>query len=75
MATYVLVHGGNMSNETWNRLTVGKPVHTKDGKMGGMIWDGTVSALRAQDHRVFAPTLGDENSRHPDRSYRSGVSS
>jgi pimeloyl-ACP methyl ester carboxylesterase len=61
MATYVLVHGGNMSTETWNRLTVGKPVHTKDGKMGGMIWDGTVSALMAQVHRVFAPTLGDEN--------------
>jgi pimeloyl-ACP methyl ester carboxylesterase len=61
MATYVLVHGGNMSTETWNRLTSEILIHTKDGKMGGMIWDGTVSALRAQDHRVFAPTLKDEH--------------
>jgi pimeloyl-ACP methyl ester carboxylesterase len=61
MATYVLVHGGNMSTETWNKLTVGKPVFTKDGKMGGMYWDGTVSALAAHNHRVFAPTFGDEH--------------
>jgi pimeloyl-ACP methyl ester carboxylesterase len=61
MATYVLVHGGNMSTETWNKLTVGKPVCTKDGHMGAMYWDGTVSALRAQDHRVFAPGLKDEH--------------
>jgi len=61
MATYVLVHGGNMSTETWNKLTVGKPVYTKDGYLGGRIWDGTVSALRAHNHRVFAPTLTDEH--------------
>jgi pimeloyl-ACP methyl ester carboxylesterase len=61
LATYVLVHGGNMSTETWNRLTVGRPVHTKDGLMGGRIWDGTARALAAAGHRAFAPTLGDEN--------------
>ncbi len=60
MATYVLVHGGNMSTETWNKLTVGKQVYTQDGKMGGAIWDGTASALTAHNHRVFAPTLKDE---------------
>jgi len=64
MATYVLVHGGNMSTETWNRLTIGEPVHTKDGTLGAGYWDGTVSALRAHNHRVFAPTLIDENHCH-----------
>lgn len=61
MATYVFVHGGNMSTETWNRLTVGKKVKTQDGLMGGMIWDGTAAALKAAGHQVFAPTLEDEN--------------
>ena len=61
MANYVLVHGGNMTTETWNKLTVGKPVYTKDGHLGSKYWDGTVSALRAHNHRVFAPTLQDEH--------------
>jgi pimeloyl-ACP methyl ester carboxylesterase len=64
MATYVFVHGGNMSTETWNRLTIGDPVHTKDGYLGAGYWDGVVSVLRAHNHRVFAPTLKDENSCH-----------
>lgn len=61
MADYVLVHGGNMSTETWNKLTVGSPIYTKDGHLGARYWDGTVTALRAHHHRVFAPTLQDEN--------------
>ena len=64
MATYVLVHGGSMSAETWNKLSTGDPVSTKDGWMGGRIWDGTVSVLTAQNHRVFAPTLRDEYTCH-----------
>jgi pimeloyl-ACP methyl ester carboxylesterase len=64
MADYVLVHGGNMSTETWNKLTVGDPVYTIDGKMGEKYWDGTVSALKAHHNRVFAPALGDENTHH-----------
>jgi len=60
MATYVLVHGGNMSTETWNKLTVRNPIYTKDGHLGSKYWDGTVSALTAHNHRVFAPTLKDE---------------
>lgn len=64
MSTYVLVHGGNMSTETWNRLTIGDPVHTKDGNMGAGYWDGTVLALTAHNHRVFAPALMDENRCH-----------
>jgi pimeloyl-ACP methyl ester carboxylesterase len=62
MADYVLVHGGNMSVETWNRLTTGDPVCTEDGTMGGKIWDGTVTVLQKHGHRAFAPTLADEHS-------------
>jgi pimeloyl-ACP methyl ester carboxylesterase len=60
MADFILVHGGNMETTTWNRLTTGDPVYTEDGKMGGRIWDGTVSVLREYGHRAFAPTLADE---------------
>ncbi|PKL70871.1 MAG: alpha/beta hydrolase [Methanomicrobiales archaeon HGW-Methanomicrobiales-1] len=62
MANYVLVHGGNMTTETWNKLTRGDPVHTPDGTMGGRIWDPVVPVLLAQGHHVFAPTLKDEHS-------------
>ena len=39
MADYILVHGGNMTTETWNRLNRGTPVNTPDGTMGGRIWE------------------------------------
>lgn len=61
MADYVLVHGGNMSVDTWNRLTTGDPLYTEDGTLGGMIWDGTAAFLEMHGHRAFAPTLADEN--------------
>jgi pimeloyl-ACP methyl ester carboxylesterase len=61
MANYVLVHGGNMSTETWNKLTVGKPVQTPDGRMGGLIWDPVMPALKAQGHGAFTLTLKDEH--------------
>ncbi|NMB79093.1 MAG: alpha/beta hydrolase [Methanomicrobiales archaeon] len=64
MADYVLVHGGNMSTETWNRLTIGAPVSTPDGLLGPKYWDGTVAVLSAAGHRVFAPALLDERSCH-----------
>lgn len=59
MATYVLVHGGNMSTETWNKLS-GQNISTKNGHMGARYWDGTVDALVSVGHRAFAPTLPDE---------------
>ena len=62
MAGYVLVHGGNMSTETWNKLAPGNPIQTADGKLGGRVWDTVVSALKAHNHSVFAPTLKDEYS-------------
>lgn len=60
----MLVHGGNISTETWNRLTVGKLVQTEDGYLGAGCWDGTIAALRAQGHQAFAPALKDERRCH-----------
>lgn len=59
METYVLVQGGDMSTETWNKLS-GQNVTTENGHMGASYWDGTVDALESDGNRVFAPTLGDE---------------
>jgi len=59
METYVLVQGGNMSTETWNKLS-GQKISTKDGQMGASYWKGTVEALESAGHRAFAPTLSDE---------------
>jgi pimeloyl-ACP methyl ester carboxylesterase len=60
MATFVLVHGGSMSTDTWNRLA-GREDYPPGGELGGKYWDGTVAALSSRGHRVFAPTLGDEH--------------
>lgn len=60
MDAIVLVHGGNTSTETWNRLTVGSQVFTEDGFLGAWYWNGTVEDLSTFNHQVFAPTLGDE---------------
>ena len=62
MANYVLVHGGNMSVDTWNRLTVGAHICTQNGKMGGKIWEPIIPALEERNHRTFAPDLADEYS-------------
>jgi pimeloyl-ACP methyl ester carboxylesterase len=61
MGTYILVHGGNMSTETWNKLTVGAPIYTPDGKMGARVWDPIIPALKAHNYSVFAPILKDEH--------------
>ncbi len=61
MADYVLIHGGNMTTVTWNRLTTGSPIQTPDGTMGGRIWDPVRPVLEGAGHRVFAPTLADEH--------------
>lgn len=50
-----------MDVATWNRLTTGKPVHTTDGKLGGMVWDPILPALRAHGHTTLSPTLEDEH--------------
>ena len=59
--SFVLVHGGNMSTETWNRFTIGERVSTPDGKMGGRIWEPVLAELRPNAQSIFTPTLGDEH--------------
>jgi pimeloyl-ACP methyl ester carboxylesterase len=60
MATYILVHGGSLSAETWNRLT--KRHDFPEGtRLGARYWDGTVAALEAHGHRAVAPALADEH--------------
>jgi pimeloyl-ACP methyl ester carboxylesterase len=61
MADYVLVHGGSVGTQTWNRLAKGPPVETPDGLMGGRIWDAVAATLEERGHRPFAPTLPDEH--------------
>lgn len=61
MADYALVHGGNMSVATWNKLTVDEPVSAPDGTLGPHIWDKTIAFLAAHGHRAFAPALADES--------------
>ena len=59
MATFVLVHGGNMSTDTWNRLT-GRNDYPAGGQLGPRYWEGIVSFLEAHGHHAFAPALADE---------------
>lgn len=60
MADYVLVHGGNLSTDTWNQLAK-RNDYPPGEHLGGKIWDKTASFLRAKRHRVFAPTLLNEH--------------
>lgn len=61
MADYVLVHGGNVSTDTWNRITKGPQIHTSDGRLGGAVWETVTPTLNKRKHRCFTPTLGDEH--------------
>jgi pimeloyl-ACP methyl ester carboxylesterase len=60
MVTYVLVHGGSMSTDGWNRLT-NRNTYPPGGRLGGRIWEGTVAMLREHGHRAYALTLADEH--------------
>lgn len=57
MADYVLVHGGDVSTEAWDKITKGSPVHTENNRMGCLVWESVAHLLRVQGHRVSAPTL------------------
>ena len=60
MANYVLVHGGNVSTDTWNKLTNNNEY--PNGKyLGGECWKYNVIGLKQHGHKVFAPDLKDEN--------------
>ncbi|OPY85809.1 MAG: Alpha/beta hydrolase family protein [Smithella sp. PtaU1.Bin162] len=60
MADYVLVHGGNMTTDTWNRLAR-RNDYPPGGHLGNKYWDGTTAFLTQYNHCVFAPELRDEN--------------
>jgi len=60
MAHYVLVHGGNIPSETWNRLTE-RNTYPPGTLLGAKVWDGTKAFLESHGHRVFAPSLPDEH--------------
>ena len=59
MATFVLVHGGNMSAETWNRLS-GRNRYPPGMHLGPRYWEDTAAFLREHGHTVLSPALGDE---------------
>jgi pimeloyl-ACP methyl ester carboxylesterase len=61
MASYVLVHGGNVSTETWNKLANHND-YPLGGHLGGRVWDSIVPAIKAHNNHVFAPDLKDEHS-------------
>lgn len=61
MSTYVLVHGGNMSTDTWNKLS-GRDDYPSGDFLGGRIWDCIIPNIEVHEHRVFAPTLKEEHS-------------
>lgn len=63
MATFNLVHGGNMSSDTWNRL-MNRNTYPHGCLRGAKVWDGTKAYLESHGHRVFAPELPDEHT-HP----------
>jgi pimeloyl-ACP methyl ester carboxylesterase len=60
MSIYVLVHGGNMSAKTWNKLAE-RNDYPPDGYLAGKVWNSIIPALEAHGHRVFAPDLMDEH--------------
>jgi len=60
MATFVLVHGGTMSTDTWNRLS-GRNRYPPGGHLGPRYWDDTAASLREHGHAVIVPALGDES--------------
>ncbi len=59
MSNFVLVQGGNMSTDTWNKLAK-RNDYPPGGHLGNRYWDGTVAFLVAHNHRVFAPAIKEE---------------
>lgn len=57
---FVLIHGGNMSTDTWNKLAKSND-YPHGSLLGGKIWDTIIPILKTHNHLVFAPTLKDEH--------------
>lgn len=60
MADYILVHGGNVSTDTWNEL-VKRNEYPAGKLLGGKIWNKVIPLINNKSHKVFAPTLLDEH--------------
>jgi pimeloyl-ACP methyl ester carboxylesterase len=60
MSDYVLIHGGNLSADAWNKLAK-RNDYPSGEHLGGKIWSKTATSLKKNSHQVFAPTLLDEN--------------
>jgi pimeloyl-ACP methyl ester carboxylesterase len=60
MATFLLVHGGNMSTDIWNRLR-SRDDFPPGGLLGAKYWNGTRAYLESHGHRVLASDLPDEH--------------
>ena len=58
---YVLVHGGNVSADTWNTVTNSEDYPLGEN-IGGKVWSKVVSCLESQHYNVCAPTLSNEYS-------------
>jgi pimeloyl-ACP methyl ester carboxylesterase len=58
--TYVFVHGGNVSSDTWNKL-VKNSSYPAGKRLGGKVWQPIISVLEQHGHQSFAPTLLHEN--------------
>ena len=59
MSNYILVHGGNMSSDSWNELT-GRADYKPGIQLAEKVWTPIVNELTKKNHRVFAPALLDE---------------
>lgn len=72
VGNYVLVHGIDLSTDTWNKLAKSND-YPPGGYLGGKIWDSIIPALEAHNYGVFAPTLKDVHksnlSEHIDQIY------
>ncbi|MEK6731404.1 MAG: alpha/beta hydrolase [Pseudomonadota bacterium] len=60
MSNYVLVHGGNISTDTWNKLSQ-RNDYPAGENLGEKIWKNTAAYLKSKGHVVFTPSLKDEN--------------
>lgn len=58
VGNYVLLHGIDLSTDTWNKLAKSNDF-PPGGFLGGKIWDSIIPALEAHNYGVFAPTLKD----------------
>lgn len=56
VGNYVLVHGIDLSTDTWNKLAKSND-YPPGGYLGGKIWDSIIPTLETHNYGVFAPTL------------------